>query len=247
MNTLLRLLLFLYASQVYAADIPANLQWAGRVEIGPRVSGIVKTVHAKVGEHVKKGHILLVLDNQIYQARTSGAAAVVARRELEVADAKLNLARIQELYDRTVSSTSELDEAKLKLGRAESALKEARAELAIQSKNVSDSLVRAPFDAIVVARLAEPGQNVVVSMNPQPVFVLARSNEMLARAHLPSAQTKGLRMGQPLSVIIDNKSYNGKLANMVYDPGNKDSVTIDVQFPTTEIFTAGMPAVIRLP
>ncbi len=240
------LALLLFSGMAHAADVPAVLQWSGRVEIGPRVSGIVKTVHAKAGDRVKKGQILLVLDNQIYQARTAAAAAVVARRELELSDAKLNLTRIQELYDRTVSSTSELDEAKLKMGRAESGLKEARAELAIHSKNVSDSLVRAPFDATVVARMTEPGQNVVVNTNPQSVFVLARGNSMLARSNLSSLQAKGLTLGRPLEVLINNRSYSGKLSNIVYEP-NKDSVMVEVEFSATESFQAGLPATLRLP
>lgn len=240
------LALLLFSGIAHSADVPAVLQWSGRVEIGPRVSGIVKTVHAKVGDRVKKGQILLVLDNQIYQARTAAAAAVVARRELELSDAKLNLTRIQELYDRTVSSTSELDEAKLKMGRAESALKEARAELAIHSKNVSDSLVRAPFDAQVVSRLAEPGQNVVVNTSPQPVFVLARSDGMIARANLSSAQVKGLKLGQSLEVGIANQSHSGRVSNIVYDP-NKEGVVLEIQLPLTDSSPAGTPAVIRLP
>lgn len=238
--------LFLFSGFAHAADVPAVLQWSGRVEIGPRVSGIVKTVHAKVGDRVKKGQILLVLDNQIYQSRTAAAAAVVARRELELSDAKLNLTRVQELYDRTVSSTSELDEAKLKMGRAESGLKEARAELAIHSKNVSDSLVRAPFDAFVISRLAEPGQNVVVNTSPQSVFVLAHGNSMLARSNLSSLQTKGLSIGRPLEVLINNRGYSGKLSNIVYEP-DKDRTMIEVEFATTERFQAGMPATVRLP
>lgn len=238
--------LLLFSGMGHAADVPAVLQWSGRVEIGPRVSGIVKSVHANVGERVKKGQILLVLDNQIYQARTASAAAVVARRELELSDAKLNLTRMQELYDRTVSSTSELDETKLKMGRAESGLKEARADLAIHSKDVSDSLVRAPFDGLVVSRLAEPGQNVVVNTSAQPVFVLARSNGMVARANLSSAQVKGLKLGQPLDVVIATQSSSGKVANIVYDP-NKEGVILEVQFPMSDPLPAGTPAVIRLP
>ncbi len=239
-----------FAGIAQAADVPAILHWSGRVEIGPRVSGIVKTVHANSGDRVKKGQILLVLDNQIYQARTSAAAAIVARRELEVSDAKLNLTRVQELYDRTVSSTSELDEAKLKLGRAESSLKEAGAELAVHNKNLSDSIVRAPFDAIIVSRTAEQGQNVVVTLTPQPVLVVARADEMVARANFSTAQVKDLKIGQALTVEVNQQRYSGKLKNISPElAGNKEggSFVGDVQFPVIQTLTAGLPATIKLP
>jgi len=121
------------------------------------VSGVVKSVFVSVGQRVKKGQPLLALDDTIYQARVMEAEAGVARAKEEGLDAERDLARAKELYSRAVSSTTELDAAKLRNARADAVTKEAQARLIIARKNQQDSILRAPFDGVVSARLVEPG------------------------------------------------------------------------------------------
>ena len=94
--------------------------------------------------------------------------------------------------------------------------------------------------------MAEPGQNVVVTVGPQAVFILARSNSMLARGNLSVTQAKGLNIGRPLDVVFNNRVYAGKIANIVYEP-NKDSVLVEAAFSAGEAFPSGMPATLRVP
>ena len=111
---------------VWAAEVPALLQWSQRVALSPPVSGVVQTVQANVGEQVKKGQVLATLDATAYQAGVAESEGAVARVKEEAQDAKRNLDRIQELYKRTVISTSELETAQIRYARAKAQLNEAQ-------------------------------------------------------------------------------------------------------------------------
>ena len=143
------------AGAAWAESLPATLQWSQRVELSPRVSGIVREVGVNAGDRVRKGRSLLTLDTAPYQAQVAESRAAVAHFTEEMAEAQRDLIRTQELYDRTVISTSELDQAKLRQARAKAQLDGAQARLARERQDLADSALRAPFDAIVVARLAE--------------------------------------------------------------------------------------------
>jgi RND family efflux transporter MFP subunit len=146
---------------------------ADGIELTTRVSGVVEAVYVKSGQRVKKGAVLLRLDRTVLQARLDEAAAEQMRAEADEADAKRELQRAQELFDRTVSSTSELEAATLRHTRARAAAAIASARRAVAQKNVSDAELRAPFDGVVNAVPGGPGSVVTAECQPRPLIILA--------------------------------------------------------------------------
>jgi len=152
-----------------------NPAWAAdKVELTTRVSGVVESVLVKPGQRVKKGAVLLRLDKTILQARLEEAVAEHARAQADEADAKREQGRAQELYDRTVSSTSELEAAELRYTRAQAALSAAQARRVIAQKNLADAERKAPFDGVVSAIPGGSGTVVVADCQPKPLIVLSR-------------------------------------------------------------------------
>ena len=149
--------------------------WAAdKVELSTRVSGVVEAVLVKPGQRVKKGAVLLKLDKTVLQARLEEAQAEQARAQADEADAKREQGRAQELYDRTVSSTSELEAAQLRYARAKAALSVAQARRVIAQKNLADAELKAPFDGLVDAVPGGPGTVVAADCQPKPLIVLSR-------------------------------------------------------------------------
>lgn len=151
------------ASPLWAAD---------RVELTTRVSGVVDEVLVKPGQRVKKGAVLLRLDKTVLQARLDEATAERARAQADEADAKRDLERVEELFNRTVSSTTELDAAALRYARAQAALSVAHARRVIAQKNLSDAELKAPFDGVVSAVPGGPGTVVASDCQPKPLVIL---------------------------------------------------------------------------
>lgn len=250
MMKIVQFLLLLCPALAWAADVPAVLQWSQRVEVSPRVSGVVESVNVQTGERVKQGQALLTLDNRLYRARIAETQAQAARQQAEAAEAKRDLGRVQELYKRGVIATGELDQAKLRNNRAQAGAGETAARLSQQRRNFDDTILRAPFDALVVERRVEPGQNLVVELQAQPVFVLARAGEMLARFRLYENQMGALRPGLAVEVTANGKRYPGKIKTLGLEPVmDKSGPTypVEVLFQTNDVMRAGSAATVRLP
>jgi len=145
---------------------------AGKVELTTRVSGVVDEVLVKPGQRVKRGTVLLRLGRTILQARLDEAAAEQVRAQADETDAKRELERAQELFNRTVSSSSELDAAALRYARAQAALSGAQARRVIAQKNLSDAELKAPFDGVVSAVPGGPGTVVAADCQPKPLVIL---------------------------------------------------------------------------
>lgn len=152
------------AAQAWAAE---------KIELSTRVSGVVAEVLVRTGQQVKKGTVLLRLDKTVLQARLDEAAAEHAQAQAEAADAGRDFERAQELFNRTVSSTSELEAATLRQARARAFLSAASARHAIAQKNLADAELRAPVDGVVSAVPGGPGTVVTADCQPRTLVVLS--------------------------------------------------------------------------
>jgi len=243
-------MVLLFPQTLWAADVQATLQWSQRVELSTPVSGVIKAVNVEAGGKVKKGQVLLSLDTAIYQGRVDESQSEMVRLNAEMEEAKRELDRVKELYDRTITSTTDLDQAKLRVVTSQSRLSEAQARLQQNQKMLADATIRAPFDAIVVIRQAEPGQSVAAGLQPKMLLTLARSGEMIARMYLTSIQIDKLKIGQTVTVSVAGASYTGKVKTLGMEPVKlkEESVyPVDVLFATKETLRAGVAALVTIP
>lgn len=160
------------ASILMGLVLIAPVSAAEGVELTTRVSGVVKELLVKPGQRVRKGAVLLRLDPTVLRAQLDEAAAEQMRADADEEDAKRELDRAEELFNRTVSSTSELEGATLRHVRAKATLATANARLAIAKKNLSDTELKAPFSGVVAAVPGMPGTVVVADCQPRPLVIL---------------------------------------------------------------------------
>lgn len=249
-NWIFLALVMLFSPVLQAANEPATLQWSQRVELSVPVSGVVRSVNVNVGDQVKKGQVMLALDGTIFQAKVSEIQASSTRLVAEAAEAKKDFDRVKELYERTVVATAELDQARLRVIKTDSLLAEAKASLRQQQKGLDDTVLRAPFDGVVVMRQVEAGMSVAVTLQAQTLFVLAKSGEMIARLHLNEAKMDKLKIAQSVTVVSGGQNYAGKIKSLGLEPSKRDgdsTYVADVVFSTKDQLRAGASAVVNLP
>ena len=243
---IVRALLFLLPTGVaLATDLPAQLDWSQRVEVSSSVSGVIETVNVQPGQRIPKGTPLLSLNQTVPKANLMEARADADRFGQEAADARRDLDRASELYARTVSSTTELDAAKLRHARANALLTAAEARLEKARRLLDESEPRAPFDAVVLDRRAEPGMVVASQCQPPLLLILARADEILARANLAANLAAAIKPGAPASVSVDGKSIAGKVAAVRAKDDGRYQVEVAVRHGGD--LMAGMAATIQLP
>lgn len=231
-----------------AEDLPARLHWLQRVPLGSPVSGVITEVDVVEGQRVMAQAILLRLDDIPLRARVAALEAERQARRNDRDEARRELARNQELYDRTLLAEHDLTLAKIARDAAEAALKTAEADLEQARWELDHSRLRAPFEAWVVRRRAEPGQTVVSRLQAEPLLVLARAGSMLAQARVDAVRLAGLHEGQPLTVRVARRDYPGHIQRLALEADAQGRYAVDVVFDSgAKLLRAGLPATVVLP
>jgi len=231
----------------FAAGFDAKVQWAAKVELSMPVSGIVGSVGAAPGTRVAKDQILVALKEDPFKAKVDEAEAVVAQRTADLREASRDYQQAKELYDRTVLSKVELENAKLKMTRAQAGLKQAKAQLALANIDLSNSRIVAPFDAWVLAVHVQPGETVIHTQEARPMVVLAAHGEYAAQALVPPDVVGTLKLNQNATVTVSGRRYSGRIGSIGLQPASEK--TGDDKFPVRVLFavpeaplTTGVPA-----
>lgn len=230
-----------------AAEYTGVLEWSQRTELALPVSGVVETVEVSPGQIVQAGQLLLRLDLTPFKAQVAELRAELDRYGEELADAKRELERAQELYARTVTSTTELDAAKLRHARAAAGLAAAQARLERARWQLAQAELRAPFNAIVLTRRAEPGMAVAAQCEPPVLMSLARADEILIRVRLGPSEAGVVRLGMRAEVALAGTIHAGIVRGLTYEGRSEAPYTMDVVIPRTEGLVAGLPASVKLP
>ncbi len=251
-TAMLMVISLLAAKVAMALDIDARLHWSKRVELGTSVNGVIKTVLVNTGDKVKQGDILLKLDDRQYVAALSRATARVKDLNEKRKEAKRELDRAKELYDRTVLSDHDLQTAKNNKVAADSEYETAKSQLVTAELNLEYTAIRAPFDAFVIKRNAEVGQTIVSELKPETLVIVAAAGEMIARGQIEQANLNGQLQGRPAEVLVAGIRYDGKVKHVGLEPVKTDKqgiyYEIAVVFNTGErTLRAGQQVTIKLP
>lgn len=120
-----------------------------RIDVRCESSGRVREIHFKEGARVKKGDLLVKIDD-----RELAAQLAKAKSELEIA--KKENERQTDLYQQKVSSQREYDTAANNLGVAQ-------AQFDLISVQINKTDLRAPFDGVVGLRNVSEGEFITSS------------------------------------------------------------------------------------
>jgi RND family efflux transporter MFP subunit len=184
------------------AVVPGAVVSDQKAQISSRLIGYIKDLNVKVGQEVKRGDLLFSIDStdiksQINQANSAYQQAVAA-----LEDAKLDYDRFNKLFKEDSVSKQQLDKIKLQYSVAQENLSAAKSGLDQAKSQLNYANVRAPFDGIIVEKMAEagalasPGQPIVVIENLQSVSVQTEVAEDLFAV---------LRAGDEATVVIDSQ------------------------------------------
>lgn len=230
------------------AEYDAVVQYGRTAELGLAVSGIVDVVHVAPGARVRKGQVLLELERTPFEAEVMRAEAAVKRAAADRTEARRDHEQAKELYDRTVLSTVELDNARLRAERAEAEHQAATARLTEARYALERSRLVAPFDGWVLDVRVQAGEAVVSRLEAKPLVSLAPAGEYVARARIAPAGAGAIEPGQAAAVTIDGQRYEGRVHSISVESAAADARhEIAVSFPAPPGVRVGQPARILLP
>lgn len=143
-----------------------------KATVSSKVTGRVEDVRLEEGMAVQRGQVLATLDSSniraslnLAEARLSASRSARAETKVQINEARIELDRIESLVENEISSEAELTTAKAKLDTLSARLERqseeqtvAARELDVWKQQMEDTIIRAPFSGIVVAKNAQPGE-----------------------------------------------------------------------------------------
>lgn len=205
-----------------------TLQPYREVDVGAQVSGQLKTLAVKLGDHVKKGQLLAVIDPvlsinqlQVQHAQLDSLKAQKMSAQAQLNKAQLDYDRQQKLLAAHVTTLQAMQAAKATLLVDQAAVAQVDAQIAQAKIEVNSAQAKlgytrilAPMDGVVVAIVTKQGQTVVAAQQAPTILKLADLSTMTVRAQIPEADVIRLHPGQTAYFTIlgaPDKRHYGKL------------------------------------
>ncbi len=243
-------------------NLQGHLEAFERVEQPARVSGYLETIRVDLGDQVHKGEVIAELNVPELQAQTRQAEARLAEAEAKREQAKRavrfktrlasRLHRLARQHQGTVTA-EEIDRADGKRAAAEAelqvrkaAVRVAEAELENLRARLSFSRVKAPFDGIIVQRLAHTGA--LISGNT-PIVELIRSDKLRLVIETPQRIAPYLRVGNPVRVrfnALPGKVFSTSVSRIASALSSDGSMRAEADLPLAPGLLPGMRATVAI-
>jgi len=202
------------APALAAAGFDCLIEPAQVVEVRSPVIGLVEQVHARRGDTIRKGQVLVTIDSGVeksaadtarFRAQAEGALQL-ARARREAADEKAR--RMNELFGEEFVSAQARDDAvaEARLARAELKTAEENAELArLDHRQAVEQLnrrtLRSPFNGVVVDQYQYPGALVEAGEGRKPILKIAETQPLSVQALLPARYLPQVKVGTAAVVV----------------------------------------------
>jgi len=200
---------FVFSGKLTASEV-ANLV--------PMLSGKVETVNFEVGDEVKKGDILFVMDNDTYINNLSSARAGLKAAEAGVAAAELGFKNAETaynnnkiLYEAGAISKASFDQieltyeqAKIQVDSAIAQKESASAQVATLNDSIDESVVESPIDGIVTACNVKAGE--ILNTSTGYPFTVMDMSTMTVKVSVSDALINTVKKDDIVSVRISSVS-----------------------------------------
>lgn len=202
-----------------------------RSEISPGIPGLVVEIPGRKGTRVKRGDVLLRLNDLEHQAQVElaqrsleAARALAEQARLEAENAERQWKRAQDLARNQVVSETAFDmdhtralTTQAAMLAAKARIQEAEASLAVARATLQKTVITAPFDGVVLDVTTEVGEWITPSPPgvPLPALLdLIDPEALYVSAPIDEADVARIRVGLPVRLTLDafrGQSFKGKL------------------------------------
>lgn len=195
-------------------EVVGTLKAQRRTDVSAKIMATIADITAKAGEKVKRGQILVRLDDRDWRARLEQARKAVESAQASATRAETDLKRFEKLFADKVIPRQQFDEAdsrnkiaQAELDRARQATKEAEVAL-------SNTVIESPADGVVVDKHADKGDTATPG---KPLLTLYDPNVLRLEAPVRETLATKLRVDDTLRVRLDalNLDVEGRLDEIV--------------------------------
>ena len=192
-----------------------------KAAVSTKATGRLEWLGVQEGTRVKEGEVIARLENRdVAAARDSAVAGANAARanllqgEAELKDAEHSYKRTQDLYNQKFISASALDAAEARYDKAKASIASLNGAIGVAEANarqaevaVEQTLIRAPFDGIVLTKNANQGDIITpfssATDSKGAVVNMADMSTLEVEADVSEASIGKIVVGMPAEIQLD--------------------------------------------
>ena len=178
-----------------------NAQIEGHaVLLAAKVGGYVVKTNVNDGQRVKKGDVLVEIDERDYKNTLLQSKSDLVSIEARKRDSETNSKRLRELYSKGAVSQQQLDTVSTGFAESRAKFDAVSAQVAQAELNLENTKIRAPSDGIVAKRAAEVGQ---LASPGVPLVGFVGTEERWVTANFKETEISDVVTGAKVEVIVD--------------------------------------------
>jgi membrane fusion protein, multidrug efflux system len=213
-------------TKVTRADVSRNLQLSGSVAAVPNrdvkisslVPGRVTELTVAEGDKVSAGQLIAKIDDHSFRDQIAQAEAGEAQAQANVENAKLNLARNEDLVQRGIAARKDLEDARTESSVNAAALRQAQATLSTARLQLGRTEIHSPIAGTVVKRFVSGGEQ-VDGTAAAPIVEVASLGEVELNANVPASDITHMQEGQTVrltSASLPGKTFSGQIVGISF-------------------------------
>src|SRR6476620_1408082 len=189
-------------------SVPAagEISPAEQVSVKPEINGRIELLPVDIGDEVKKGQVLVTLDDKELMNEKLSKVTEVERAKLQVDQAERNYKRAAELAENNLISRELFENAKTDFDLAKNNLERNQRDLAVLDERLTKTKIVAPFDCTILTRPVSIGQAISGSggfNSGTEVLTIADLHNLIINAHIKQADMIRLHQDQTVEVAVE--------------------------------------------
>ncbi len=237
-----------------ASEKGSSLSLNGKIEavnnakLSTRMMGYVNQINVQIGDKVKKGELLVSINNADLQAKLAQVNAKITEAQAAFNNAEKDYNRFRNLFEENSASQKELDDV-----TANYEMAKARLEAARQMKNEIQAQfayvnIRAPFNGVITNKFVEEGD----MANPgMPLVAMEAPGAFEVKAMIPESEVSSIKEGTEVEVNVKTleKTLKGTISEVsasAKNTGSQYPVKISLEEADDEI-RSGMYVSVEIP
>ncbi|MBC7419171.1 MAG: HlyD family secretion protein [Bdellovibrio sp.] len=204
---------FVYEFFMYVETDNAYIE-AHSVLISAKVPGYIKEIFINDGQKVKKGDILVQIDDRDYKAAFEAAQSEVLSLEARKKDTEKNFYRLRELLAKSVVSQQQYDAANAAYNEMKAKYDSAKSRATQAEISLEYTQLKAPSDGVIARSSAEIGQ----LANPGTALVgFVSSKQRWITANFKETELSDIKVGRKVDIKIDalnGKNFSGEVESI---------------------------------
>ncbi len=241
-------------SSVQADDSNPFVTASGKIEatnsanLSTRMMGFVNKINIKVGDKVRKGQLLISINNADLQAKRAQVNANITKATAGFKNAEKDYNRFKNLFADNSASQKEMDDMTAHYEMAKAGL-----EAANQMKNEINAQfayvnIRAPFNGVITNKFIEVGD----MANPGvPLIAVESPKKFQVTAMVAESDISQIKSGTKVTVLVKSigKSVSGKVTEVSTSAKNTGGqYLVKVALDKTDVkLLSGMFATVQFP